>query len=74
MSAQNWLDASSVAPFSVPTILEIHQRFYELLPPELLSVRSVDGTEQAKVDPGNLRSTDVKIGRHVAISPGAIAR
>jgi Fic family protein len=74
MSTQNWLDASSVAPFSVPAILEIHRRFYELLPPELLSVRSVDGTEQAKVEPGILRSVDVKIGRHLAISPGAIPR
>ncbi len=74
MSAQNWLDTTSDAPFSVPTILEIHRRFYEMLPPELLSVRSVDGTKQAKVEPGTLRSTDVKIGRHVAISPGAIPR
>lgn len=74
MSAQKWLDTVSAAPFSVPTILEIHRRFYELLPPELLSVSSVDGSKQRTVEPGILRSMDVKIGRHVAISPGAVPR
>lgn len=55
-------------------ICEIHKRFCELLPDDLLSAEDPDSGERERVEPGALRKRDVKVGNHVAISPGAIPR
>ncbi|WP_417119400.1 Fic family protein [Rhizobium leguminosarum] len=60
--------------FPTEVICEIHRRFCELLPPELLLVKTGEGDEKVSVEPGAIRTRDVKVGRHVAISPGSVPR
>jgi hypothetical protein len=53
-------------------ICEIHRRFGDLLPPELLKVENPDTGEVLDVVPGEFRHRDVKVGAHVPISHGAV--
>jgi Fic family protein len=55
-------------------LCEIHRRFCELLPDELLWVEEPDAHERVRVEPGRFRARDVKVGQHITISPGAIPR
>lgn len=52
----------------------MHRRFCELLPDDLLWVENPDTKERLQVVPGELRKRDVRVGRHLAISPGAVPR
>jgi Fic family protein len=76
ITVQRWIDeeGTAAAPFSTKTICEVHRRFYELLPPEFLQGDTGKGDERLLVEPGAIRTRDVKVGRHLAISPGAIPR
>ena len=76
IEVQSWIDGGGIAGrvTAAETICEIHRRFGELLPEELLRVENPDTGERLRMIPGALRSRDVKVGRHVAISPGAIPR
>ena len=70
IEVQAWIDAGGLRgkACAVEGILEIHRRFCERLPAELLWV------EQRPVVGGQMRRDDVQVGRHVAISPGAVPR
>ena len=59
---------------TVDGLCEIHRRFCELLPDELLWVEEPDTHERDRIEPGWFRSRDVKVGQHISISPGAIPR
>jgi len=37
-------------------------------------VEDPESKEKIKIIPGQLRSRDVKVGNHIAISPGAVPR
>jgi len=76
ITVQKWIDDDGIAaaPFSIKAIREVHRRFCELLPPELLLVKTGKGDEKVSVEPGALRTRDVKVGRHLAISPGSVPR
>lgn len=76
IAVQGWIDAGGLTRPAVSTdaICEIHRRFCELLPDELLKVKDPETGEEAPVVPGQLRHRDVKVGRHIPISPGAIPR
>lgn len=76
ITVQRWIDAGGLAgrAVTVEGILEVHRRFGELLPEDLLWVQDPDTGERLKIVPGELRRRDVKVGRHVAVSPGAIPR
>ncbi|HET7754284.1 MAG TPA: Fic family protein [Anaeromyxobacteraceae bacterium] len=76
IEVQQWIDAGGVSgrAASEGAIREIHRRFCELLPDELLWVDDPDAHERVKVSPGELRRRDVKVGNHVAITAGAIPR
>lgn len=76
IAVQKWIDGGALAgrATSVDAIREIHARFCELLPDELLWVEHPKTKERIKVTPGELRRHDVEVGRHVAISPGAVQR
>ncbi|MDD4914162.1 MAG: Fic family protein [Methylococcales bacterium] len=61
-------------PCTIKSISDIHRLFCEKLPDELLWVENNDTGEKIHIKPGALRNRDVKVGNHVAISPGALPR
>ena len=76
ITVQRWIDENGLeaSPTAPQAILEIHKRFCELLPPELLEVEDPATHKMVQVIPGVLRERDVQVGRHVAISPGAVPK
>lgn len=76
VAVQRWVDEGGARgrAVTVETICEIHRRFSELLPSELLVVSDPETGNKVDVVPGELRRDDVKVGRHFAISPGAVTR
>ena len=76
IAVQQWIDAGGLhgRALSAAGICEVHQRFCELLPDALLWVENPDAGERMPVIPGVLRERDVKVGQHVAVSPGALLR
>ena len=76
ISVQAWIDEGGLAgaPTDTASLLEIHSRFCEQLPEELLIVVNPDTEDTDTVIPGGLRHRDVIVGRHVAVSPGAVPR
>jgi Fic family protein len=76
ITVQQWIDSGGLDGRVVTesAIREIHRRFCEHLPPDLLSVEDPVTRERAQVIPGALRTRDVKVGQLVAISPGAVPR
>ncbi|MEZ5400927.1 MAG: Fic family protein [Bryobacteraceae bacterium] len=77
ISVQQWIDSGGLAgrsPVSAEAIHEIHRRFCELLPDGLLWVEDSSSETRTRVVPGQPRDRDVIVGRHVAISPGAVPR
>ena len=74
---QRWIDDNGLpggAALTSVGIREIHRRFCQLLPEDLLWVDDPSTQERVRLVPGELRERDVKVGRHVAISPGAVPR
>ena len=73
---QRWIDSGGLKGRTVTAdgICEVHRRFGEMLPEDLLWLDDPDTGERLKVVPGELRRRDVKVGQHVAVSPGAIPR
>ncbi len=76
IAVQEWIDEGALDGriTQAEAILEIHRRFYELLPEALLWVENPDTEQRGRVIPGELRESDVKVARHVGISPGALPR
>ena len=76
IEVQKWIDDGDLSGRAATAkgISEIHCRFCEQLPAELLWVESPDTGERVKVVPGEFRGRDAKVGGHIAISPGAVER
>jgi Fic family protein len=76
IEVQRWIDRGGLGGRAVASesIRELHRRFYELLPDDLRWVEDPDTRERLRVEPGELRRRDVKVGDHVAVSPAAIPR
>ena len=76
VTVQKWIDEGGLEGRSATTegICEVHRRFGELLPEELLMVEDPDTGEKITLIPGELRKRHVRVGDHVAISPGAVPR
>ena len=76
VAVQSWIDAGGVKgrALAADAICEIHRRFAELLPPELLVVRDPETGADIPAVPGQSRRRDVKVGRHIPVSPGAVPR
>jgi Fic family protein len=55
-------------------ICEIHRRFCDFLPEDLLWVEDPATKERVRLAPRELRKLDLRIGNHVAVSPGAVPR
>jgi Fic family protein len=76
IAVQKWIDEGGLRGPATTTgaVLEIHRRFCELLPDELLWVKHPTTKERFPVVPGEPRQHDVAVGQHVPVSPGALPR
>ena len=77
IAVQQWIDAGGITgggAVKAATIAEIHRRFCELLPEDLLWVEDPATKERIRLAPGEFRKRDVQVGTHIAISPGAMPR
>jgi Fic family protein len=76
ITVQQWIDDGGLngRAFTAGGICEIHKRFCDLLPDELLWVTYKEGEERVRVIPGAYRTRFVEVGRHVPVSPGAVPR
>jgi len=76
ITVQEWIDSNGIQtnPFSAETICEIHRRFCNLLPEDLLWIEDPKSHKRLKVIAGKLRDNDVKVGNHIAISPSSVPR
>ena len=73
---QKWIDEGGLQGRAATSagICAIHRRFGELLPEPLLWVEDPETGERVTIVPGRLRERDVKVGRHIPVSPGALPR
>lgn len=76
IAVQQWIDDGGLAgrAHTRAGIEETHARFCAELPEDLLWVEMPGSSERVRIEPGRLRERDVKVGRHIAISPGAVPR
>jgi Fic family protein len=76
ITVQKWIDSGGLKGRTVTSdgVRDIHRRFCELLPEDLLWVEDRETKELVRVVPGGLREKGVRVGAHVAISPGALPR
>ncbi len=77
IAVQQWIDDGGLAGRSAvaaQSIAEIHRRFCEQLPDDLLWVDNPETKERVRLVPGEFRRRDVRVGNHIAISPGALPR
>ena len=76
IAVQKWIDDGGMKNRTVTdeSIREIHRRFCELLPEDLLWIEDPTTKERIRVAPGQMRHRDVTVGQHLAISPGAVPR
>lgn len=76
IEVQGWIDSGGAAGRAVsPECLrEIHHRFCTKLPESMLEVEDPETGERLRLEPGELRRRDVRVGQHVTVSPGALPR
>src|SRR6202171_2913665 len=77
IAVQKWIDGGGLKgglAIGVEGSCEIHRRFCELLPEDLLWAEDPALQEKVRIVPGALRTRDVRVGNHVAISPGGLPR
>jgi Fic family protein len=76
IAVQAWIDGGALAgrASTAAAIREIHTRFCGELPESLLTVGDIATGGGIRVVPGSWRVTDVAVGRHRAVSPGAVER
>jgi Fic family protein len=76
IATQRWIDEGGLSgrAQTVAAVLETHKRFEGAMPPELLWVINPKTKQQEKVVPGKTRKFDVKVARHIPVSPGAVPR
>jgi Fic family protein len=74
IKVQTWIDEGGLADQAATSfgLLEIHQRFCSFLPEDLLWVKDTENKTRIRITPGTLRENDVKVGRHIPVSPGVI--
>ena len=76
IAVQKWIDGGGLRgrALTAESIREIHRRFCEALPEDLLWVEDPATKERIKVIPGKLRHRDVVVGKHVPVSAPAVPR
>lgn len=73
---QQWIDDGGLLGrvYTKDGLMEVHKRFCDLLPDDLLWAENKETGEKIRIVPGEFRTRDVKIGDHIAPSPGALPR
>ena len=76
ITVQRWIDEGGLQGRNVTAegICEVHRRFGELLPDDLLWIDDPETGARTRVVPGEVRDRDVRVGNHIAVSPGALPR
>ncbi len=76
IAVQTWIDQGGLigCALTVEGLQNIHRRFCDDLPENLLWVENPVLRKRLPVVAGKWRSHDVKVGSHIAISPGAVPR
>lgn len=76
INVQRWIDEGGIANRATTTdgLTEIHRRFYERLPKELLWAKEPETDKQEEIIPGQLRQRDVKVGQHIPVSAATLPR
>jgi Fic family protein len=76
IDVQQWIDEGGLRARAVTAaaIREIHRRFCAALPEDLLCLENPDTHQRMRVVPGELRTRDVMVGGHIAISAPAVPR
>ena len=76
IEVQRWIDGGGLHGRAVTKegLCETHRRFCAHLPDELLRMEEPGTNKRIRVVPGQLRDRDAQVGRHVAVSPGAVPR
>ena len=78
IAVQEWIDAGGLTgpgrAVEAERLSEIHKRFFDLLPEELLWAVNPETAVRVRVIPGEFRRQDVRVGSHVPISAGALPR
>src|SRR5206468_12916407 len=76
ITVQQWIDGGGLKGRAVTdaSICEIHRRFCENLPDDLLWIEDPATKERIRVIPGEMRDRDVAVGKHVPVSPAAVPR
>jgi len=76
IAVQRWIDSGGLKGRAVAasSIREIHQRFCEHLPDDLLWVEDPGTKKRIRIVPGELRHRDVKVDQHIPISAPAVPR
>jgi Fic family protein len=76
IATQRWIDEGSLAgsAATVGSVVDIHKRFVSTLPEDLLWVADPRSGRRERVIAGAFRNSDVIVGRHVPVSPGAVPR
>ena len=76
IAVQQWIDDGGLKGRAVTAdaICEIHRRFCEHLPADLLWVDDVATKQKIRGIAGELRHRDVAVGDHIPVSPGAVPR
>ena len=76
ITVQQWIEEGGLHGQATSSngIYEIHKRFSELLPDDLLWAQDPETGKNIQLIPGELRKNHVKVGQHIPISPGAIPR
>lgn len=76
IAVQQWIDLGGLhdRAATLDGICEVHKRFGDLLPETLLWIDDPESKTRIQVIPGDLRQRDVKVGRHIPVSPGVLPR
>lgn len=76
IATQRWIDEGGLfgRAQTVAGVLETHKRFEGAMPPEFLWVTNPKTKQKEAVIPGKTRGFDVKVARHIPVSPGAVPR
>lgn len=78
IAVQEWIDSGGLAgagrAMETGSLLEIHRRFFDLLPEEFRWAVNPETGARVPVIPGAFRREDVAVGVHIAISAGALPR